>query len=75
MNTVGDYEPRFTDRELLEQIAEDAASAREDAAATRANIAEIHALVDGIKDQVEPLIDAISTSPMLKMLLPKGVKL
>lgn len=54
-----------TDRELLEQIAADTA-------ATRADIAQILTLVDGVKDQVEPLIDALGSSPMLKMFLPKG---
>lgn len=55
-----------TDRELLERIAVDTA-------ATYRAIAEVRAIAETIKGQVEPMIDAISSSPMLKMLLPKGM--
>ena len=49
-----------TDRELLEQIAADSA-------ATRAQILAILTMVAKMQDQVAPMLESLSKSPLLKM--------
>lgn len=55
----------LTDRELLNHIVKEIADLRE-------SHEKILTLVGAIKDQVEPVINALNDSPMLKMM---GVRL
>lgn len=51
-----------SDRELLEQIARDAADTRQDIGAILAKVQEV-------SDQVKPTLDTLMSHPMLKMFL------